>query len=242
MLERYKKSITVIIPAYNEEFNLSDTIDSINVAITGLELDIEIIIVNDGSQDKTGLIADTLALNNPNIQSVHHFKNKGLGNAYFTGVKAACKNYIVMIPGDNENGPEALTPLLSSLGESDIIIPYPANNEIRSAFRRAISKIFISLVNFMSGLKLRYYNGTVVHRRDLLQGCPIRSNGFAYQAKILIYLIQNGRSYQHVPIKLNYNKTRASTAFKLHNLISVGRALIQIAIYRFFRNEKWFST
>lgn len=242
MPEACKKSITIIVPAYNEELNLSDTINSINAAVADRELDVEIILVNDGSHDNTGLIADSLALNDPRIRVIHHLKNQGLGNAYFTGVKAAGKDYVVMIPGDNECGAETLAPLLDVVGESDIIIPYPANTEVRSKFRRVISGSFVILVNLIAGVKLRYYNGTVVHRRDLLQGCPIRSSGFAYQAKILIYMIYNGASYQQVPIKLNRNKPRASTAFKFKNFISVGRALIQIMLYRLFRRDEWFST
>lgn len=242
MVEAYKKSITIIVPAYNEELNLSDTINSIYVAVAGRELDVEIIIVNDGSQDNTGQLADSLVLKDARIRPIHHLKNQGLGKAYFTGVKAASKDYVVMIPGDNECGVETLAPLLDVIGESDIIIPYPENTEVRSKYRIVISKLFVLLVNLLAGLKLSYYNGTVVHRRGLLQGCPIRSSGFAYQAKILIYMIYNGASYRQVPIKLNRNKPRVSTAFRLKNFTSVGFALIQIALYRLFRRNKWFST
>lgn len=242
MIAACKNSITIIIPAYNEELNLADTINSINAALADRELDVEIIIVNDGSHDNTGPVADSLALNNPHIRVLHHLKNQGLGNTYFTGVKAASKDYVVTIPGDNELGAETLAPLLDAIGKSDIIIPYPANTEVRSKFRRVVSNLFTLLVNLLAGLKLNYYNGAVVHRRDLLQGCPIRSSGFAYQAKILIYLIYNGASYQQVPIKLNRNKPRASTAFRLKNFISVGLALTQIALYRLFRRVDWFST
>lgn len=242
MVVACKKSISIVVPAYNEELNLSDTIGSIDAATMGRELGVEIVIVNDCSQDNTGQIADALALRDPRIRVLHHFKNQGLGGTYFTGVKAASKDYIVMIPGDNECGVETLAPLLDILGEADIIIPYPVNTEVRSKFRRVISELFVIFVNLLAGLKLNYYNGTVVHRRDLLQDCPIRSSGFAYQAKILIYMIYNGASYQQVPIKLNCNKARASTAFRLKNFISVGRALIQIALYRLFRNKEWFSS
>tara|TARA_A100000164_G_C21843165_1_gene741133 strand:+ start:526 stop:1254 length:729 start_codon:yes stop_codon:yes gene_type:complete len=242
MLKTQKQSISVIVPAFNEELNLSDTLDSINASASGRNLEVEIIIVNDGSKDNTGEVADLLASEDPRVRSLHHKTNKGLGNTYFTGVKEARKDYVVLIPGDNECGVETLTPLLDVLGSADIIIPYPVNTEIRSVFRRIVSKSFVSLVNSLAGLKLYYYNGTVVHRRDLLQSCPIRSNGFVYQAKILIYMLYNGASFQQVPIKLNRNKARASTAFRFSNLISVSRSLIQIFLYRLFRREKWFST
>lgn len=242
MTEFHKQSITIVVPAYNEEMNIADTIDSIHESVAGRNLDVEIIIVNDGSQDGTRQISDSLAMNDPRIHPIHLPQNQGLGNAYFTGVQAATKDYVVMIPGDNECGAETLVPLLDRLGEVDIIIPFPVNSEIRSKFRQITSKSFTSLVNLLAGLQVRYYNGTVVHRRSLIQGCPIRSKGFAYQAKVLVYMIYNGASYQSVPVKLNQNKTRASSAFRLNNFISVGRALIQIAFFRFFRKDDWFST
>ena len=82
MVEAYKKSITIIVPAYNEELNLSDTINSIYVAVAGRELDVEIIIVNDGSQDNTGQLADSLVLKDARIRPIHHLKNQGLGKAW----------------------------------------------------------------------------------------------------------------------------------------------------------------
>ena len=61
MLKTQKQSISVIVPAFNEELNLADTLDSINAAASDRDLELEIIIVNDGSQDNTGRVADGLA-------------------------------------------------------------------------------------------------------------------------------------------------------------------------------------
>ena len=162
MLKTQKQSISVIVPAFNEELNLSDTVDSINASTSGRNLEVEIIIVNDGSKDNTGEVADLLASEDPRVRSLHHKTNLGLGNTYFTGVKEAREEYVVLIPGDNECGVETLAPLLDVLGSADIIIPYPVNTEIRSVFRRIVSKSFVSLVNWLAGLKLFYYNGTVM--------------------------------------------------------------------------------
>ena len=149
MLKTQKQSISVIVPAFNEELNLADTLDSINAAASDRDLELEIIIVNDGSQDNTGRVADGLASKDGRVRSLHHQTNQGLGNTYFTGVKEASKDYVVLIPGDNECGVETLAPLLDALGTSDIIIPYPVNTEIRSRFRRILSKLFVSLINFL---------------------------------------------------------------------------------------------
>ena len=145
MLQTKKQSISVIVPAFNEELNLSDTVDSINASALDRDLELEIIIVNDGSQDNTGKVADSLACEDNRIRSLHHQKNRGLGKTYFTGVEEASKKYVVLVPGDNECGVETLGPLFDVLGNADIIIPYPVNIEIRSVFRRIVSKLFVFL-------------------------------------------------------------------------------------------------
>jgi glycosyltransferase involved in cell wall biosynthesis len=232
-------SITVVVPAYNEEVNLADTIASIYAAAGDCEL--EIVIVNDGSVDRTGEIADGLAKRDPRIRPIHQPRNMGLGQAYFTGVKAATKDFVVMIPGDNECGTETLLPLVAQLGVADILVPYPVNMEIRSVFRRVTSRSFTALVNLLAGLDLEYYNGTVVHRRELVQRSPVTSSGFAYQAKVLVHMIYGGATYRAVPIRLNRNKARASSAFRLKNVASVGRDLAKIAVFRLRRDERWLS-
>ena len=76
MLKTQKQSISVIVPAFNEELNLSDTLDSINASASGRNLEVEIIIVNDGSKDNTGEVADLLASEDPRVRSLHHKTNK----------------------------------------------------------------------------------------------------------------------------------------------------------------------
>ena len=62
MLKTQKQSISVIVPAFNEELNLADTLDSINAAVSDRDLELEIIIVNDGSQDNTRMVAFALCI------------------------------------------------------------------------------------------------------------------------------------------------------------------------------------
>jgi glycosyltransferase involved in cell wall biosynthesis len=234
-------SISFVVTAYNEELNLENTIKSIHESVLNFNLEIEIIIVNDCSLDNTAKIADSIVLNNSNleIKVLHLDKNLGLGGAYFSGVAECTKDYIMWIPGDNECGFDNIVPLLNSLGKADILVPFVVNTEIRKFSRRLISSLFVWLVNLLSGLNLFYYNGTVIHKKNILQSCPIKTTGFGYQAKILIFMLHNGATYLNVPVQLGENIERPSNAFKFKNILNITITLFQIILFRIFRNPKY---
>jgi glycosyltransferase involved in cell wall biosynthesis len=233
-----KKTISFIVTVYNEEVNIEQTFISIFKIIDYFKIESEIIVVDDGSKDRSLEIAKSIKEKESKyiIKIIEHKSNMGLGTAYFTGVDNSVNDYIIWVPGDNECGFDNMLPLIQKLGKVDIIIPYVINPEIRPFHRRILSKLFVLILNNLSGLNLYYYNGTVVHSRLLLQGCPIRSSGFEYQANILIYLITKGATYQQIPVQLSINKPRQSSAFKIKNIYRVSRALIKIILFRISKN------
>src|SRR4051812_18364461 len=95
------RSITVLVPALNEERNIAGTVDRLLDALSLTFEDYEIIVANDGSSDRTGEIADGIAAAHPSIRVIHNDINRGLGYCYAAGYRAASKDYFVYIPGDN---------------------------------------------------------------------------------------------------------------------------------------------
>ena len=107
--------ISVFFPAYNEEENIENTVKK---AIKVLEKNFskwEIIIVNDGSIDKTGKIADRLAEVNPNISVIHHNPNRGYGGAFKSGLYAARYPWITFTDSDGQFDFSEIT-TISALG------------------------------------------------------------------------------------------------------------------------------
>src|SRR6266516_2752091 len=96
----WQRSISVFIPALNEEKNLKPTVARLIEALTVTVEDYEIIIINDGSSDGTGAVADGLAAENPAIRALHNSRNMGLGYCFSEGHREAGKNFFVYIPGD----------------------------------------------------------------------------------------------------------------------------------------------
>lgn len=214
-------TVSVIIPALNEEDNLAGTVSTVLDAIGDRFSDHEVLIVDDGSTDGTGHIADHLAAQDPRIRVIHNPQNLGLGRNYAKGVELAHMEYVAWFPGDNELPPQAVRAVLEAIGSAEIVVPYITNPNARGVIRRLISASFVWLLNLLFGLRLQYFNGPSVYRRTLLSSVPIRSSGFACFAAILIRLILMGHSYIEIPIPTGIRQHGRTKAFRLKNLASV---------------------
>lgn len=218
--------VSFIVPALNEEVNLRDTIEEIRAAAQALD-DYEIILVNDGSSDRTPEIMQELASSDHRVRVIHNSRNMGLGHAYKVGVAEVRMPYVIMVPGDNNHSAaDGIIPILCCRGQADVIIPYVSNRNVRSVHRIAISSFFSGLMNTLFGMHVRYYNGLVLHRRDLIQKTTIETNGFCYQAEALVRLLKNGASFIQIPVVIGAHGDRNSRAFRLQNLITIGRTIL----------------
>ena len=222
MNQEVRRTVSFIVPALNEAERISDTVGEIISAAEQAVEDYEIVLVDDGSTDQTIEVMNSLAGNNQHIHVVCHVCNRGMGAAYKTGLENSKMNYVMLIPGDNQFPAESIIPVLSVVGKSDIVIPYHVNASIARSFRRRVlSDTFTSIANQLSGLKIPYYNGTVVHRADLVKGIEIKTDGFAYQLEALVKLLKQGKSYETIGVKLKEREGGETKAFRWRNLTQV---------------------
>jgi hypothetical protein len=156
----------------------------------------------------------------------HNPSPRNLGGVYKQGIALARMDYLLMVPGDNENPGHALQAPFDAIGRADIVLPYPVNSQVRGSARHLVSRTYVGLLNHLFGLHVRYYNGTVIHRTANLKGLSIKTASFAYQAEILIKLLCAGKSFVEVPIRIDPPKEgRRSRAFRWKNMVQVGRTL-----------------
>jgi len=212
-------TVTIFIPAFNEEKNLANAVAGALSAVEGQVDGYEILILDACSSDRTGAIADGLAAENPKIRVIHPQKWAGLGANYMEGVRQARMEYFVMFPGDNENSWQSLAQAIAMAGKADIIISYTLNMEVRARHRRLISNAFVWLLNGLFGLTMRYYNGNAVYKTKQVQGLEVKSQDFAYNAEILIKLIKSGCSYTEFGIQIK--PTNKTAIFNIKNIIGV---------------------
>lgn len=224
-------SITIMIPALNEENNIEAAITTVSAIASRCTSDYEIIVIDDGSSDKTRVIADAIAKKNTAIRVICHSRNTGLGSCFQDAIGQASKTYFCGYPGDGDVSSQSFARLLALRHPNTAIFPYLSNQKDRPIVRRVMSKLYTKLLTVLFGVKLRYFNGyflaeTAVLRRLL----PLLSTSHTVHAEIVIRLIQSGQSYREIPF-LHVRKERVKTnVFTPTNIYRLARNLIRLYI------------
>ena len=164
---------------YNEHGNIELAVTSALAVLAGVADRYEVIVVNDGSRDGTGAVADRLAAANPHVRAVHHAENRGYGAAVRSGLAAARYPLVVLADGDNQFDLGELALLLRSLGTHDIISGYRIDRR-DPAFRRLYAFMYNRLARVLFRIPLHDVNcGFKVYRRAVLEPLvpQLRSTG-----------------------------------------------------------------
>ena len=214
-------SISLIVPALNEEKLIKKVLEDI-YSVTSNSFDtFEIIAINDGSTDNTFELMNEFAKNSNNIHIVNNNINIGLGASFQAGLKLAKNQYVMMLCGDGGLPASSLPKIFENVGKVDLIIPYISNlKAIKKPSRYILSKIYVLLLNTVFRFNLNYYNGLPVYRKALLDKISITSSGFGFQAEIIIKLLKSGSTYQQVEV-MGAEETGRSSALKFKNILSV---------------------
>lgn len=178
-------SLTITFPCYNEEANVE------RVTLAALKMgrrvakDLEVVIVNDGSRDRTGEIADRLAAEHPEVRVVHNRPNKGYGGALSAGFRAATRNWVFYTDGDGQFDFEEIDRLLPLLRDHDIVSGFRMNRR-DPLIRRLNALCWGSLVNVVFGLWLRDIDGAFkIYPRTLFDRIEMKSTGALIDTEVL---------------------------------------------------------
>lgn len=232
------RSLSVIIPAYNEYENILATLENITAALEPLSLSYEVLVIDDGSSDRTAdLVASNLS-RFPNVRLLKNERNMGFGSSYRRGVEAAARAHVVMVHGDNAWGSATLREFFSHTGEADVIIGYTRDMlKSRTWTRTFVSKAFTLLVNLITWRHLTYYNGLQIHEAPILKSLRIASRGYGFQAEVLVKSLRLSRSYVEVPMDLIEREKGESKAFRVKNVLDVLRTLKLLVALEWGRDE-----
>jgi dolichol-phosphate mannosyltransferase len=226
--EKIPHSVSFVVPALNEETVIEKVVRQIHATVDQLIKAYEVILIDDGSTDRTGQIMESLARELPNVRVLHNKPNIGLGASYQHGVGEAKYDYVMMLCGDGGLPASSLPAIIEKIGTADIVVPHMTNlRSIKTPMRYFISRSYTRLLNVLSGYKLNYYNGLPVHRRTLLTQTIMTSSGFGFQGEILVKLLKSGHSFVQVGV-LGSETTNKTSVFRLKNLASVTKTVLKL--------------
>ena len=196
--------LSYFFPAHNEEANVRGLVDEALETLPAIAETFEIVIVDDGSRDATGAIADELAAAHPGVvRAVHHPTNLGYGSALLSGFRAARHEFVAFTDGDRQFRVADLARLTERLAEPDhpaAVVGYRikrADPLVRTLYARAYR-----VANFIwFGLRIRDVDcACKLFRREALAGIAIKSGGAFFSAELLIKLRAAGRTLVEVGV------------------------------------------
>lgn len=225
--------LTVFVACYNEEVNIIASLRSLIEALNETPLTWEAVIIDDASRDRSVELIAGFIRENPELplRLVVNEANRGLAQNYVEGAFRGRGLYYRLVCGDHAEDAETLKHVFAQVGKADMILFYHADNQ-RAWSRKVISSCYTRLVNFLTGRKLRYYNGCPILRRYDVMRWHTNCYGFGFQADLICRLLDEGFSYIEVPVKAVERAGGKSTALTMKNLLSVAHTFLDLMIRR----------
>ena len=198
---RHLPGLSVFLPCHNEEGNVERVVSALDAELPKVAAAYEIVIVDDGSQDRTGQIADQLAAANPHVKVVHHEVNRGYGAAVISGIRACTQPWVVLCDGDGQFDASDIAILASRVPACDVVV----GNRVSRAdplMRRINGKAWTILMRLLLGISVSDIDcGLKLFRRDLLEGIELQAKGAMISAELLAQLGGRGARIGEVEVR-----------------------------------------
>ena len=226
-----KNNKIIIIPTYNEAKNISTLLKE----ILSLYSDIDLVVVDDNSPDKTGEIVEEFALKDKRVKCLHREKKEGIGPAYIAGFKYATTRdyeYIVQMDADFSHDPRYIEPLINLAKDYDCVIGSRyvkgGGTENWGRLRKMISKLGSFYARTVSGVLINdFTSGLKCFRKNAVEQIEfetIASKGYAFNIETVIRLHKNKARIKELPITFrerSSGKSKMSLAIILEAITKV---------------------
>lgn len=200
--------VVMVVPTYNEATNLEWIVRRLRAA----QPSVEVLVVDDGSPDGTGAVADALAAEDPAVRVLHRERKEGLGAAYLHGFRVAlAEGYDVIgeMDADGSHQPEQLHRLLDALAGADLVIGsrwvpggsvvnWPITRTVLSRGGNLYVRLLLGVGVHDATAGYRLFRRTALEKLDLTS---VRSTGYVFQTDLVWRTLQAGLRVREVPIE-----------------------------------------
>jgi len=196
--------LSFFFPALNEEDNVAPIVEEALSVLPRFADDLEITVVDDGSSDRTGAIADELARSDPRVRVIHHGTRRGYGGAVRSGLVAATKRWVFFTDGDRQFALEDLALLIAESAGADAVVGF-RKKRADPARRLFVAWVYNGLIRLLFGGGWRDVDCAFkLFRREVFVRVPlerVQSNGAFFSPELLITLRRAGVRVRQVGVR-----------------------------------------
>lgn len=225
-------SLSIVLPAYNEEENVERTVEHVSDVAGRLDREVEIILVNDGSSDRTGKIARELEERIPHFRLVEHYPNRGYGGALKAGFEAVTNDLIAFYPADGQFDFAEIEGLVEPVeeGEADVVCGYRRDRQ--DSFVRKLNAFgWNTVVRLFFGYLCRDIDcGFKLFRREILDHVTIVSDGAMIDTELLAGAKVRGFRIAEVPLTHLPREAGEATGANLAVIAKAFRDLVRFRL------------
>ncbi|MFA5238605.1 MAG: glycosyltransferase family 2 protein [Phycisphaerae bacterium] len=221
-------SISVFFPCYNEQENVERTVEQALTVLKKLNAEFEVIIVDDGSADATGQIADEISERDSRVKVVHHHPNLGYGAALQSGFKAATKKLVFYTDGDGQFDISEMPPLLPLIKQYDIVSCYRLNRQ-DNLIRKLNGWAWTKLACFLLNIKVRDIDCAFkLYKREIFDNIRMSSSGALIDAEILARAVRKGYCITQKGVHHYPRRAGAQTGANLRVILRAFKELFKL--------------
>ncbi len=230
-MQSTKPAVAIVVPAYNEEGGIGPVIDELK----RLDPSWEIVIVDDGSTDRTAAVAADRG-----VRVVRHRENRGYGASLKTGIRATQANSIVITDADGTYPNERIPELVRGLADNHMVVGSRTGKNVAIPWVRRPAKWALNaLANYLSETRIPDLNSGLraFRREDVVRFFDILPSGFSFTTTVTLAFHVNDRFVEYVPI--DYHKREGRSKIRpIHDTLNFTALILRTTLY--FRPLKIF--
>jgi glycosyltransferase involved in cell wall biosynthesis len=218
--------LSIVLPAYNEEASIETAVHRSLRVGDRLFDEIEVLVVDDGSKDRTADLVRKMAAIDPRVRLLQHPRNRGYGEALRTGFTAATMDLVFFTDADNQFDLDEIEQFIPLIDRVDVVAGY-RDHRVDPPFRLANAKVWNLLVRLLFYVPVRDIDCAFkMFRREVFEGVHLESVGAMVNTELMVKIARSGYSVVEVPVS---HLPRTAGAAHGAKLSVIFRALRELA-------------
>jgi len=229
--------LSVIVPCFNEEENLPGLAARTRTALEGMKISWEMILVDDGSRDRTRERIQAASRTEPRIRGAFHEKNRGIVAGWVTGLLQSRGRFVLPLDADLQYRPEDIPRLWAAGTETgaDLVQGWRAPADREDQNRQGYSRLFSRLLNIVFGMNLKdNKSGFILYRREAMEKVMAEREGFRL-FQHFVTVASHALGYRMVEVPVAFDRRQAGASFITNVFFFALRAFLDfpLALWKF---------